>query len=113
MKTWYVTKCEKLTNHVDSSAQYEIKETEYGRTMFFPKENAQIPVDNDFEDLGIDSFYVTYLKSPFRDFEIIRISSKYREVEDFDKALEYYNELKNRATKVAPGESIFANLIPY
>lgn len=107
MKTWYVIKCEKLTNHVDSSAQYEIKNTEYGRTMFFPKENAQIPVDNDFEDLGIDSFYVTYLKSPFHDFEIIRISSKYREVED-------YNNVVNRLNKPRkPGESIFANLTLY
>ena len=112
MKTWYVIKCEKLTNHVDSSAQYEIKNTEYSRTMFFPKENAQITVDNDFEDLGIDSFYVTYLKSPFHDFEIIRISSKYREVEveDFNNVVNILNEL-NKPRK--PGESIFANLTLY
>ena len=107
MKFWYVIKCEKLTNHVDSSAQYEIKNTEYGRTMFFPKENAQIPVDNDFEDLGIDSFYVTYLKSPFHDFEIIRISSKYREVEDYNNVVNSLNKPRK------PGESIFANLTLY
>lgn len=106
MKIWYVTKCEKLTNYVNSEIQYEIKEDDYCEVMVFPGFNSRIPVMNGFEDLGMDSFYLISLKSLQHDFEILRISSKPLDIEDFPP--------KPRETKsLASGESIFDNLILY
>lgn len=105
MKIWYVTKCEKLTNYVGSETQYEIKEDDYGKIMVLP--DGSVPVMMDFEDLGsIDSLYVITLKSLQHDFEILRISSKPSDIEEFPP--------KPRETKsLAPGESIFDNLVLY
>lgn len=105
MKIWYITKCEKLTNYVNSETPYEIKEDDYGKIMVLP--DGSVPVMIDFEDLGsIDSLYLITLKSPQHDFEIFRISSKLLDIEEFPP--------KPRETKsLAPGESIFDNLILY
>lgn len=106
MKIWYVVNCEKLTNCVNSEIQYEIKEDDYCKVMVFPEFNYRIPVMNDFEDLGMNSFYLMSLKSLQHDFEIYRVSSKPLDIEDFPP--------KPREAKVLPsGESIFDNLILY
>ena len=107
MKIWYVTKCEKLTNYIGSETQYEIKDGDYGKVVVFPEyDNNSIPVALNFEDLGMDSFYLVTLKSLQHDFEILRISSKLLDIEEFPP--------KPRETKsLSPGESIFDNLILY
>lgn len=105
MKIWYVVKCEKLTNYVGSETKYEIKEDDYGKIMVLP--DGSVPVMEDFEDSGsVDSLYVITLKSLQHDFEIFRISSKPLDIEEFPP--------KSRETKsLAPGESIFDNLVLY
>lgn len=108
MKIWYVTKCEKLTNYFSSEPQYEIKEDDYGKIMVFPEyDNGSVPVMEDFEDLGsIESLHLITLKSLQHDFEIFRISSKPLDIEEFPP--------KPRETRgLAPGESIFDNLVLY
>lgn len=107
MKIWYVVNCEKLTNYVNSETPYEIKDDDYGKVMVFPEYNGSIPLMREFEDLGsIDSLYLVTLKALQHDFEILQISSKPLNIEEFPP--------KPRETKgLASGESIFDNLVLY